>query len=66
MSGQFTIDGPTWGELYCPRDAGSYKLGNISFAMSKKPPWVNRLFTRWCLGWIWEDEPPDLREVHDG
>jgi hypothetical protein len=44
-----------------PKPTGGYRMGeaacSVTFRFYPKPSWINRFFVKWCLGWVWEDDP---------
>ena len=43
-------------KINLPKYVGSYQIGGqLSFQLTKKPNYINRLFCKWCLGWKWID-----------
>lgn len=50
-------------KLKITKNVGSYQItgkggveNSIRFMFVKKPTFINRLFCRLCLGWVWIDE----------
>ena len=50
-------------EIKLVKNVGSYQIkgkgdieNSIRFTFVKKPNFINRLFCRICLGWVWVDE----------
>jgi len=38
-----------------PKYVGGYRMGEITFSLTKKPFWIHRMGVRLVLGWKWVD-----------
>jgi hypothetical protein len=38
-----------------PPTVGGYRMGEITFNLTKKPRWIHRMGVRLVLGWKWVD-----------
>ena len=38
-----------------PPPVGGYRMGEITFNLTKKPLWIHRMGVRLVLGWKWVD-----------
>ena len=47
-AGSYTINTP-------PTYVGGYRMGEITFNLTKKPFWIHRMGVRLVLGWKWVD-----------
>jgi hypothetical protein len=41
--------------LTSPKYVGGYRMGEITFNLTKKPLWIHRMGVRLVLGWKWVD-----------
>lgn len=38
-----------------PPTVGGWDVGGITFMVTRRPSWLNKLMCRWLLGWRWTD-----------